>query len=184
MHGGGKRVVRGLRHVDVIIGMDRLLRSQHAARDLDGAVRDDFVDVHVGLRAAARLPDAQRELIIPLALNHLVGGLHNQLRLLCRELAQVQIYERTRLLQNSECPYQLGRHGVAANVEVEQRALRLRAPVHIRRDFNLPHAVGFHARAGHGFCGGRHRTTASKDEVTEKYSADVRAACARKHTLV
>ena len=39
----------------------------------------------------------------------------------------------------------LRRHGVAANVEMEERALRLRAPVDVRRDLDLSHAVGFNA---------------------------------------
>ena len=33
---------------------------------------------------------------------------------------------------------QLRRHGVAADVEVEQRALGLRPPVNVRRDLDLP----------------------------------------------
>ena len=82
MHGRGKSVIRGLRHVDVIVGMNRLLRSHHfstvgAARNFNGPIGDDLVDVHVGLRAAARLPDAQRELVVQFAGDHLVGSFHN-----------------------------------------------------------------------------------------------------------
>ena len=79
MHGGGERVVRGLRHVDVVVGMDRLLGSHLAAHNFNGAVGDDFVDVHVGLGAAPGLPDAQRKLVIELAGDNLVGGLHDEL---------------------------------------------------------------------------------------------------------
>src|ERR1700736_4909571 len=53
VHRRWERVVRRLRHVYVVIGMKRPLRAQLAARDLDGAVGDDLVHVHVSLRAAA-----------------------------------------------------------------------------------------------------------------------------------
>src|SRR6266508_2095394 len=48
-----------------------------AAGELDGPVRDHLVDVHVRLRAAARLPDVERELVVVLAVDDLVGGLHD-----------------------------------------------------------------------------------------------------------
>ena len=67
VHGRRERVIRGLRHVDVVIGMDGFFAAQDAAREFDGAVADDFVDVHVGLRAAAGLPNAQGEVIVELA---------------------------------------------------------------------------------------------------------------------
>ena len=137
--------------------MDRLLRSHHAARDFDGAVGDDFVDVHVGLRAAARLPDAQRELVVQLAGDHFVGGLHDQLGFLGGKFAEILIHQRAGFLQNAEGADQLRRHGVAADIEMQQRALGLGAPVDVGRDFDLSHAVGFHARARDWFSGGGHR---------------------------
>src|SRR4029077_18986989 len=70
VHGGGKGVVGGLRHIDVIVGMDGLLAAHCATGDFDCAVADDFVDVHVGLGAAAGLPDAQRKMIVEFSGNH------------------------------------------------------------------------------------------------------------------
>ena len=78
VHGRGKRVVRRLRHVDVVIRMNGFLAAHRAAGNLDGAIGDHLVDVHVGLRAAAGLPDAQREMIVELAGDHFVGGLHDE----------------------------------------------------------------------------------------------------------
>src|SRR5277367_4147426 len=75
VHGGGEGVVRGLRHVYVVVGVDGLFCAQRAAGDFDGAVGDDFVDVHVGLRAAAGLPDAEGEVVVELAADDFVGGL-------------------------------------------------------------------------------------------------------------
>ena len=74
VHGGRERVVRRLRHVDVVVGVDRLLAAQLAAGQLDGAVGDDLVGVHVRLGAAAGLPDAERELVVELPVDDLVGG--------------------------------------------------------------------------------------------------------------
>ena len=145
VHRRRKRVVRRLRHVDVVVGMDRLLRSHLAARNFDGAVGDDLVDVHVGLRAAAGLPDAQRKLVVQLAGDDFVRRLHDELGFVGRKLAQILIHQRARFLENAEGADQFRRHGVASNVEMQQRALRLRAPVNIGRDFDLSHAVGFDA---------------------------------------
>src|ERR1700733_6543251 len=174
MHRRRKRVVRRLRHVHVVIRMNGFLRSHLAARNLNSAIRDHFIDIHIGLRAAARLPDAQRELVLQLAGNHFVGSLHDQLRLVCRQLAQVLVHQRARLLEDAESANEFRRHGVAPNVEVQQRALRLRAPVDIGRDLDLSHAVGFHARTSRPVAGSchRHPDKSAMNEVTGNYSAE------------
>ena len=73
VHGRREGVVGGLRHVHVVVGMDRGLGTHHAAVELDGPVGDDLVGVHVGLGPAAGLPDAQREVVVELAVGHLAG---------------------------------------------------------------------------------------------------------------
>ena len=77
MHGRGKSVIRRLRHIHVIIRMNGLLAAHHAAGNFDGAIGDHFVRVHVRLRAAAGLPDAQREMLVEFSGDHFVGGLHD-----------------------------------------------------------------------------------------------------------
>src|SRR5208283_2676362 len=130
------------------------------ARNFNGAIRDDLINIHVGLRARARLPNAQRELVIQLPGNDFVGGADNELSLVGRELAQVLIHQRASLLKRAKSPNQLRRHNVAPNIKMQQRTLRLRPPVNIRRNFNLPHAVRFNAGLslglGDGFGKGRH----------------------------
>src|SRR5260370_5109624 len=64
VHGGGKGVVGGLRHVDVVVGIDGLLAAHDAAGDFDGAIGDQFGDVHGVLRATAGLPDPEREVVV------------------------------------------------------------------------------------------------------------------------
>ncbi len=54
VHRGRERVVRRLAHVDVIVGMHRLLGAELAAEQLIGAVGDDLVEVHVALACPSR----------------------------------------------------------------------------------------------------------------------------------
>ena len=104
MHRGRKRVVRRLRHVDVIVGMNGLLRAHLAAGQLDRAVRDDLVDVHVRLRSGAGLPDAQRKMRVELALDDFVGRRDDQPRLFGVELAEIVIDQRGGLLEHAPSP--------------------------------------------------------------------------------
>ena len=48
----------------MIVGVDGGLAAELAAEQLDGAVGDDLVGVHVGLGAGPRLPDYQREVVV------------------------------------------------------------------------------------------------------------------------
>src|SRR5208337_2781450 len=66
------------------------------------------------------------------------------------------IHQRASLLKRAKRPNQLWRHGVASNIEMQQRALRLRSPINIRGDFDLSHAVGFNAGTRNGFSKSSH----------------------------
>ena len=57
VHGRGVCVVGALALVDVVVGVDGRLGAQLAAHQLDGAVGDHLVRVHVALGAGARLPN-------------------------------------------------------------------------------------------------------------------------------
>jgi len=59
----------------VVVGVDRLLAAHGAAEDFNGAVGDDFVGVHVGLCAGARLPDNEGEVVDELERCNLVSSL-------------------------------------------------------------------------------------------------------------
>ena len=61
------------------------------------------------------------------------------------EFAEVLIDQRRGFLQDAEGADQLGRHGVVADGEVDQRTGGLRAVVAVGGDFDLAHAVGFGA---------------------------------------
>ena len=55
-------VVGGLALVDVVVRMDEF-GAEGSAEQLDGAVGNNFVDVHVCLSAGARLPHHQGEMV-------------------------------------------------------------------------------------------------------------------------
>ena len=95
IHGGGEDVVRRLAAIDVVVRMHAarsVVRSAtRAAHQLARAVRDDFVDVHVGLRARPRLPDQQRELVRVPAGEDLVGGRDDRVALVRAQRAEPAI---------------------------------------------------------------------------------------------
>src|SRR5437016_9593008 len=157
VHGGGKRVVGGLRHVYVVIGVNGSLATHFAAGDFNGAVGDDFVDVHVGLRAAAGLPDAKREVVVELSGDDFIGGADDEAALFVRELAEVLVDERGGFLEDAEGADELRGHGVLADGEVDERAGGLRAVIAVGRDFDLAHGVGLDASRGGGCCLGGFR---------------------------
>ena len=142
VHRGRVGVVGRLRHVDVVVGVDGRLRALLTTGDLDRAVGDDLVHVHVRLGPAARLPHEQRELAVELAGEDLVGGGDDEIRLLGGELAEIAVGERGGLLQDRHPADHRGRHVVGADREVVQRALRLRAPVAVDGHLDRAHAVG------------------------------------------
>jgi hypothetical protein len=78
VHRGREAVVRALRAIDVVVGMHRRLAAAALPGELVGAPGDDLVDVHVGLRAAARLPHHERKLRVVAAGEDLVGRLFDQ----------------------------------------------------------------------------------------------------------
>ena len=97
--------------------------------DLDRPVRDHLVDVHVRLGAGAGLPDVEREVVVELAGDDLVGRLADQVRVLVGELAEVAVHHGGGLLEHRHRPDHRVGHPVVGDREVVQRPLGLRTPV-------------------------------------------------------
>src|SRR5689334_24467903 len=125
--------------------MDRLLAAHNATRELNRTVRDHLVGVHVGLRSTAGLPDSQRKVLVEFSFNDLIASLHDQLRLIVREFAELFIDERRGFLENAERANHLTRHPVIADIEMMKRALRLSPPVAITGNLDCTHRVGFYS---------------------------------------
>ena len=102
VHGRGKGVVGRLGAIDVVIGVHRLFAAELAARELDGAVGDDLVDVHVRLGARPRLPDREGEVAVQLALGHLGGGVDDGVADLFVEVAELHVGAGRRALHHAE----------------------------------------------------------------------------------
>ena len=139
VHGRGERIVGGLGHVDVVVGMEQLLPCQLVA-----AVGNNLVGIHVGLGTGTGLPDHQREVLVELAAHDLIAGLGDDFQLLRRHLLRLQgmVGHGRRLLENAEGIGDLPRHGLNshADLKVLMAALGLRRPV----------LVGWHLHFSHG----------------------------------
>ncbi|MNL18942.1 hypothetical protein D3C87_1401150 [compost metagenome] len=145
VHRRGKAVVGRLAGVDVVVRVNRLLAADLAAQQLDGAVGDHFVEVHVGLRARAGLPDRKRELGRPLAGDDFLGGLLDGFGNLGLQHAQVAVGTGRAELEHGERLDQGRGHLLAADAEILARALGLGAPEMIGRYGHIPEAVFFDA---------------------------------------
>jgi hypothetical protein len=134
--------------VDVVVGVDRRLAADGGTRELDGAVGDHLVDVHVRLRAGAGLPDIERKLAVELALDHLVADAGDEIGHPARQQAELGIDPRRRLLDVAIGMRDGERHAIVADGEVDQRALRLGAPIMLARNLDDAHRIGLapHAR--------------------------------------
>lgn len=79
VHNGREGIVGRGGHVDMVVGVDRLLAAHGSAQDLNCTVGDDLVGIHVGLGARAGLPDNEREMVNQLEVGNLSGGLLDRL---------------------------------------------------------------------------------------------------------
>lgn len=111
------------------------------AQQLIGAVGDDLVDVHIRLRAAAGLPDGEREVAVERAVKDLVAGGLDRVGTARIEHAELRVCARGGKLYDRECAYDLRRHLLGADAEIFEAALRLRAPVTVGRHTHLPHRI-------------------------------------------
>ena len=140
MHRGGIDVVRALGAVDVVVRVNAFFAQRRVC-----ARGDDLVDVHVRLRAAARLPDDKRELRVQLTGAHLARGCGNGIRKTFVHRAKAGVHVRGRLFHSGERMDDLRRHFFRADAEVFIAALGLRAPELISRHAHLAHRVVFDA---------------------------------------
>ena len=146
IHRGREGVVGRLRHIDVIVGVNRRLAAERRAGELAAAVGDHLVHVHVELRAAARHPHMQREHVVMLAGKDLVADLTISLKALVVEPPAGMVGDRGGFLQSGVGGDHLARNQILADAEVLKRALGLGAPELVRWDLDLAEAVGFFAK--------------------------------------
>jgi len=128
-----------LRHVDVVVRMDGLLAAQFAAGDFNGAIGDDLVHVHVGLRAAAVCQTRRGKCSLSFPSMTSSAARMMRLHFSCGSLPKSWFNKRGGFFEDAEGADELGRHQVFADGEVDERAGGLRAVVAVRGDFDLAH---------------------------------------------
>ena len=152
VHRGREGVVRRLAAIDMIVRMDGCLRAHHAASDLDRAVRDDLIDVHVRLRARARLPDDEWEVVVELAGDNLIGGGDHHVGNVGWQLAKILVGAGGRLLQHTECANDRTIPVVRADADLKvvDRTLGLCTPIAVGGHVDFAHAVCLDSILRHG----------------------------------
>ena len=151
MHRRGEAIVARLPHVHMIVRVHGLFATHRAAEQLDRAVGNDLVGIHVRLRARAGLPNDERELIVQLAIHHFRGRRHNGFADFLVQHTQIHIHLRGSPLQHAKRPHQRLRHRLATDFKVHQRARRLRTPVFVRGHTDFTERIGFLAQRGERF---------------------------------
>ena len=110
-------------------------------QQLIGAVGNDLVDIHIRLRAAAGLPDGEREVAVERAVEDLMAGGLDRAGAAGVEHAELRVRARGRELHDRERADDLRRDLLGADAEVFKAALRLRAPVTVSRHTHLAHGI-------------------------------------------
>ena len=123
--------------------MHRLFRAELAAERDIGGVGDHLVDVHVGLGAGAGLPDQQREMLVELAVGDVLRHRDDGPGAPGVERAEIAVDLGRGALDQAERVHDLDRHAFAADAEIVQRALGLRAPEFVGGDIERPEGVAF-----------------------------------------
>ncbi len=77
-HGGGEHIVRGLRHVHMVVRMHDFIVAPRSAEQFKRAVGYHLVRVHVMGGACPGLEDVNDELVVPFAVDDLVRGVPNR----------------------------------------------------------------------------------------------------------
>ena len=112
----------------MMVGMHWRFAAQRCSRKLAAAVGNDFVYIHVELRAASGHPHVQRKHVLMLAGKNLVADLDNQAVLFVIEPSASMIRVGGGFLQNCVRCNHLAGNQVLTDTEVLKRALCLSAP--------------------------------------------------------
>src|SRR5690606_8330079 len=87
----------------------------------------------------------EREVIVQLARDDLVGRLADRAAEILREQAEFIIDKGGGLFQNPQRADQLARHALASNLKIDQGAGSLTSVVAVHRHLHLPHRVSFNS---------------------------------------
>ena len=149
MHGRWESIVGRLTHIAMIIRVHRCFGGHGAAQNLNRAVRDDLVRVHVGLSARPGLPNDQRKVIVKFAVDHLLGGLLDCGGQPCVKIAKSDVHFGAGHFDHTQRADDRDRLAFPPDGKVHDGALGLRAPILVCGDLKRAKAIGFGACIGH-----------------------------------
>src|SRR5881296_3865134 len=156
--GGREDVVGALALVHVVVRVDDGLVAAPGAEQLEGAVRDHLVGVHVGRGAGAGLEDVDHELAVELPLRHLRRSAADGVGKPLVEEPERGVDARARALDGAQGGDEAPWEAQPGDREVLDRPRRLRAVVSVRGHHHLTHAVALDAGLGHGSSRGERRS--------------------------
>lgn len=142
MHSGRESIVGRLTHVDVIVWVNRFLATQLTSEDLDGTVRNDLVDVHVGLGTRTGLEDDEGEVGVEFAGDDFIGGLADGIGDFGVEAVRL-VDGSSGFFENTESFNERFGHAFlrSTDVEVLKGSLSLSAPVAVGGDLEGTESV-------------------------------------------
>src|SRR5882672_367432 len=148
LDGGRIDVVGALAHVDVFDRVQIAVLAAPVAEQLEPAVGDDFVGVHVGRGPRPALDDVNDELVEQLALADLLAGSRDRFGFVVGEQSEAIVRERRRLLDAGERAHELRVDGDRrpSDTKVLQRAQRVDAVVGVGGDRPVAQEIVLDAR--------------------------------------
>lgn len=165
MHCRGKGIVGGLACIDVVVGVYGSHRTQRCAEYFIRAVGDDLIGVHVGLRAGSGLPDDEWKMICQFSRGDFACRPRDCATASPVDDFKFRIRERGGFFLETDRTDHFFRHAFAADGEVLQAALGLRAPVFVGGYAYFAHAVPLDTEFGFA-----HRSIAfSSSRVLPRY---------------
>ena len=134
----------------MVVRVDGLLGTHLPSQELNRAVRDDLVGVHVRGGARARLEDVQHEVLVERAVHHLGGRAADRFRPFLIQKAEFRVHLCGCFLDRSERLNEPAPEPDAADGEVPSSPFRLCAVQHPRRNAHFTHRILLDPLPGRG----------------------------------
>ena len=142
--GGRNDVVGGLAVVYVVVGMHQGIIALGAAQDINGAVGDDLVGVHVHRRARAALNGIHDKVIVQPAVDNFVAGFYDGGGNFLVQETCLAVSDGGSLLNVSEAVDKFRVHGQSGDVKVLRGTEALHSIVDVFRNILGSDGILFH----------------------------------------
>src|SRR5205085_3710569 len=139
VNGRWDHVVARLAHVDVIVWMNRIARTNRFSRQLAATICDHFVRVRVCARPGTGLENIKWEMLVELTLHHFFRSLNNEGASMSIEQSKIGVRLRRRPFDQTQCPDERSRKSISTDWKVKDRALGRSAVERGFRDGHFAH---------------------------------------------